>query len=104
MDHDLANAYSYMLQPDGEIATCISEIGIPFTIEDLRKPNPQFIQKLFEHFANILMDVTRDTVSPAMRAAAENIAGADGDRLYTTDVRDLMGFFVMLRRLLIEVR
>jgi kinetochore protein Nuf2 len=99
---DRKSAKDTLLQPDTEIATCISEIGIPFTIDDLRKPNPQFIQKLFEHFANILMDATRDTVAPAMRSAASDIVGPDADRLYAPDVRDLMGFFIMLRRLLVE--
>lgn len=51
------------------------------------------------------MDATRETVAPAMKAAAEDLcqsSGIDAERLYTADVRDLMGFFVTLRRLLIE--
>ena len=75
----------------------------PFTVDDLRKPNPQQIQRLFEFFAHILMNVTRDVVEPAMRAAADDVAGPDlADRLYGADVRDLMGLFVQLRRLLTE--
>jgi kinetochore protein Nuf2 len=76
---------------------------MPFTIEDLRKPQPHDIQRLFEYFAYVLMNITRDVVTPAMRAAAEEIAGAEtADRLYSADTRDLMGLFVMLRRLLLE--
>jgi kinetochore protein Nuf2 len=71
-------------------------------VDDLRKPNPQHIQKLFEHFAYILLNITRDVVGPSMRAAADDIAGTDADRLFAPDVRDLMGLFVMLRRLLLE--
>jgi kinetochore protein Nuf2 len=38
-----------------------------------------------------------------MRAAAEGIAGPENaDRLYSADTRDLMGLFIMLRRLLLE--
>lgn len=54
------------------------------------------------------MDASRETVAPAMKAAAEDIcgsaslAGIDADRLYTADVRDLMGLFITLRRLLVE--
>src|ERR1700753_3509834 len=74
-----------------------------FTVEDLRKPQPHDIQRLFEYFANVLMNITRDVVAPAMRAAAEEISGVDNaDRLYSADTRDLMGLFVMLRRLLLE--
>jgi kinetochore protein Nuf2 len=91
-------------QPDSEIATCVTEIGVNCTIDDLRKPNPQHIQKMFEYFAYILMNTTRDVVAPAMRAAAEEIVGPDAERLYSTDTRDLMGLFIMLRRLLMEVR
>jgi kinetochore protein Nuf2 len=76
---------------------------MPFTIEDLRKPQPHDIQRLFEYFANVLMNLTRDVVAPAMRAAAEGISGPENaDRLYSADTRDLMGLFVMLRRLLLE--
>src|ERR1700761_8447075 len=76
---------------------------MPFTVEDLRKPQPHDIQRLFEYFANVLMNITRDVVAPAMRAAAEEIVGVDSaDRLYSADTRDLMGLFVMLRRLLLE--
>jgi kinetochore protein Nuf2 len=51
------------------------------------------------------MDTTRETVAPAMKAAAEDLcqsSGNEAERLYTADVRDLMGFFVTLRRLLVE--
>jgi len=90
-------------QPDSELALCISEIGIPCSIDDLRKPNAQHVQKIFEYFAFILMNTTRDVVAPAMRAAADEIVGPEADRLYTSDTRDLMGLFVMLRKLLQEV-
>lgn len=49
------------------------------------------------------MNTTRDVVAPAMRAAADEIVGPDAERLYTSDTRDLMGLFVMLRKLLQEV-
>jgi len=100
-----------LTQPDTEIATCITEIGLPFTLDDLRSPKPAHIQKVFEHFANILMNSTREIVAPAMKAAAEdllatsssvNLSCVDVERLYCADVRDLMGFFVIMRRLLSE--
>lgn len=90
-------------QPDREIAGCISDIGISFTVQDLQKPNPQQIQKVFEWFAELLMNTTRDVVAPGMRVAAEDIGGDDADRIFTADTRELMGFFVMLRRLMQEV-
>ncbi|TID26103.1 kinetochore protein nuf2 [Venturia nashicola] len=89
------------MMPDQEIATCITEIGIHCTLEDLRKPNPQHVQKMFEFLVFITMNMTRDIVSPAMRAAAEELAGPEAERLYTADTRDLMGFFTTLRRLLV---
>ena len=48
------------------------------------------------------MNTTRDVVSPAMRAAAEELVGPEAERLYSADTRDLMGLFVMLRKLLVE--
>ena len=90
------------LKSDKEIAGCISDIGVPFTSGDLQKPNPQQIQLVFEWFAELLMNTTRETVEPAMRAAAEDICG-DYAEIVPADTRNLMGFFVSLRRLLVEV-
>lgn len=92
------------MQPDSEIAGCITDIGITFTVADLQKPNPQIIQKVFEWLAELLMNTTREVVAPAMRAAAEDLCGEGAERLYTSDTRDLMAFFVILKKLLREVR
>lgn len=92
---------SFMFLPDSEIAGCISDIGIPFSTLDLSKPNPQQIQRVFEWFAELLMNTTRDSVSPAMRAASEDICGQFSE-IFSADTRDLMGFFVVLRKLLVE--
>lgn len=96
-------------QPDREIVGCISEIvgnpgdiGVSFSLEDLHKPNPQQIQKVFEWLAELLMNTTRETVEPAMRAAAEDVCGEHME-VVPADTRNLMGFYVSLRRLLIEV-
>ena len=49
------------------------------------------------------MNATRETVEPAMRAAAEDVCGEYMD-IVPSDTRNLMGFYVSLRKLLIEVR
>lgn len=90
-------------QPDSEVAGCISDIGIPFSVSDLQKPNPQQIQRVFEWFAELLMNITRESVAPGMRAAADDTCGQFSDT-FSNDTRDLMGFFVVLRKLLVEVR
>ncbi|GAM85044.1 hypothetical protein ANO11243_030470 [Dothideomycetidae sp. 11243] len=93
---------AFMTLSDREIAGCISDIGINFTVQDLQKPNPQQIQKVFEWFAELLINTTREVVAPGMRAAAEDLCGDEAERIFTADTRELMGFFVMLRRLLWE--
>ena len=94
---------AYMTLPDREIAGCISDIGIAFGVEDLRKPNPQQIQKIFEWFAELLTNTTREVVAPAMRAASEDLCGQDdADRIFSADTRELMGFFITMRKLLLE--
>jgi kinetochore protein Nuf2 len=97
-------ADSFMMLSDSEIATCISEIGFPFTVADLQKPNPQHIQRVFEMFAELVMNTTREVVAPATQAAAEDMCGDNADRIFTADTRDLMGFFVVMRRMLAECR
>ncbi|KAF2009968.1 kinetochore protein nuf2 [Aaosphaeria arxii CBS 175.79] len=93
---------AFMTLPDSEIAGCITDIGINFTVQDLQKPNPQIIQKVFEWLAELLMNTTREVIAPAMRAAAEDICGGDAERIFTSDTRDLMAFFVILKKLLGE--
>ncbi|KAL9111075.1 MAG: hypothetical protein Q9227_004508 [Pyrenula ochraceoflavens] len=90
-----------LLQSDKEIAGCISDIGVPFTPANLQKPNPQHIQLIFEWLAELLMNATRETIDPAMRAAAEEVCG-DFMEAVPVDTRNLMGFFMSLRKLLIE--
>lgn len=91
-----------MRLPDHEIVGCITDIGIPFTVADLQKPNPNQVQKIFEWFAELLLNATRETVAPAMRAAARDIAGDHGDLIFPPDTTDLMGFYISLRRLLLR--
>ncbi|KAE8448601.1 putative kinetochore protein nuf2 [Mollisiaceae sp. DMI_Dod_QoI] len=92
---------AFMRLPDKEIVGCISDIGVPFTVADLQKPNPLQIQMIFEWFAELLMNATRETVDPAMRAAAEDICG-EWMEIIPSETRNLMGFYVSLRKLLIE--
>lgn len=75
---------------------------MPFTPLDLQKPNPQHIQMVFEHLGELLMNATRDSIDPAMRAASEDICGTEFADIIPADARNLMGFFVSLRRLLVE--
>ena len=49
------------------------------------------------------MNTTREVVAPAMRAAAEDMCGGGAERIFSSDTRDLMAFFVTLRKLLHEV-
>ncbi|KAK0643300.1 Nuf2 family-domain-containing protein [Cercophora newfieldiana] len=96
-------AYANMRLPDREIVGCINELGVPFTLADLQKPNPVQVQQIFEWFGELLMDKTRATVDPAMRAAADDVCGNDlGDALMPADTRNLMGFYASLRKLMLD--
>ncbi|KAH6895687.1 putative kinetochore protein nuf2 [Thelonectria olida] len=94
-------ADAFMRLPDREIVGCITDIGITFTVADLQKPNPVHVQQIFEWFAELLLNATRETVEPAMHAAAEDVCGEYSD-VIPSDTRNLMGFYVSLRRLLFE--
>ncbi|EXJ55748.1 kinetochore protein nuf2 [Cladophialophora yegresii CBS 114405] len=89
----------FMRLSDKEIASCISEMGIPFQASDILKPNPQVIQMVFEHLGELVMTTTRDTLDPAMRAAAEDVC-SEFPEIVPTETRLLMGFFVQLRTML----
>jgi kinetochore protein Nuf2 len=57
---------------------------------------------IFEWFAELLMNATRETVDPAMRAAAEDICGQEYMDIIPNEARNLMGFYISLRKLLNE--
>ena len=94
-------ADAFMRLPDREIVGCITDIGINFTVADLQKPNPAHVQQIFEWFAELLLNATRETVEPPMRAAAEDVCGEFAD-VIPPDTRNLMGFYISLRKLLFE--
>ena len=48
------------------------------------------------------MNATRDSIYPAMRAAADDVCGNDYGELVPSDTRNLMAFFFSLRRLVVE--
>ncbi|KAG9235817.1 kinetochore protein-like protein nuf2 [Amylocarpus encephaloides] len=91
---------AFMRLPDKEIVGCISDIGVPITVADLHKPNPVQIQMIYECFVEVVMSTSRETVDPAMRAAAEDICG-EYMEVIPGDTRNLMGFFVSLRQMLL---
>ncbi|PHH80355.1 hypothetical protein CDD80_1800 [Ophiocordyceps camponoti-rufipedis] len=92
---------AFMRLSDREIVGCITDIGINFSVADLQKPNATHVQQIFEWFAELLLNATRETVEAPMRAAAEDVCGDYAD-LVPVETRNLMGFYVSLRRLLVE--
>lgn len=89
---------NYLLIEDLEIVSCISELGIPFQLDDLKKPSPQKIQHVFEMFADLLMGIRKDTVEPIIRSASEQLEYPETQQ----DARTLMAFYVSLRTLMFE--
>lgn len=56
---------------------------------------------IFELIAELVMNVTRDTIDPAMRAAAADVCG-EYIEIVPVDTRNLMGFFANLRGMLVQ--
>lgn len=56
---------------------------------------------IFELIAELVMNATRETIDPAMRAAAEDVCG-DLIEIVPVETRNLMGFFVSLRGMLAQ--
>jgi len=86
-------------QKDNELVDCISELGIPFQMEDLKKPSTQKIQLVFEMFADLLMGVRKETIEPVLNAAAEQVLEFPETQ---TDSHMLMAFYVSLSQLMLE--
>lgn len=58
---------------------------------------------VFEWFAELLMNATRETIEPAMSAAVKDVCEEYAE-IFQSDARNLMGFYITLRKLLINVR
>lgn len=54
-----AVTYSFPLLPPSEIATCLEELGIPFSEASLAKPEPEPVTKLFEALVMSQVGVSR---------------------------------------------
>lgn len=89
---------NYLLINELEIVNCITELGIPFQLEDLKKPSPPKIQLVFEMFADLLMGIRKETVEPILRAATEQLEYPETQQ----DAHTLMAFYVSLRTLMFE--
>lgn len=89
---------NYLLINELEIVNCITELGIPFQLDDLKKPSPPKIQLVFEMFADLLMGIRKETVEPILRAATEQLEYPETQQ----DAHTLMAFYVSLRTLMCE--
>lgn len=93
---------AFMRLSDAEIAGCITDIGVPLSENDLRKPNPPLIHTIFEHLGDLLLHLTRPSLDPALKAACIDICGEDFPDLVPLETRLMMGFFVSLRKMMNE--
>ncbi|KAA8904669.1 Nuf2 family-domain-containing protein [Sphaerosporella brunnea] len=81
-----------------DIIECLSELGIQFFADDLKKPTPMKVQYLFERFVESLMGVTKDSVEPIIRAATEGLEFSEAD----IESAMLMAFYASLSDLMNE--
>ena len=85
------------------VTECLNDMGLETTVSDLTRPQPQKIQRIYEHLVEVAMNVNRDVVAPAMKAASEDIGGQFSE-IYPADTLDLLGLFVNLQKLFYVVR
>jgi hypothetical protein len=59
----MSQALTFPVLKPSEIVTCMAELQIPITIEDLEKPSPQRMISVFECCTDILMGISREQFS-----------------------------------------
>lgn len=82
-----------------EILQCMSELGIPFSEEDLTKPVSQRIKLVYEAFSDILMGITWENYDNAVRACHDELEYSE---IYM-DSLSLIIFHQKLVKLMTEV-
>ncbi|KAH4889078.1 hypothetical protein HBH74_241770 [Parastagonospora nodorum] len=50
--------------------------------------------------AKLLINTIREVITPAIRAAAKNIYSNNAECIFISNTQDLIGFFIILRKLL----
>ncbi|CAG8569151.1 9889_t:CDS:2, partial [Paraglomus occultum] len=89
-------AYNFPFLKVAEIPLMLNDLNIPFTEEDVNKPNPVRFQAALEVFGNGLMGITLNSHRPQIDDALE---GFDYRELHSESVSQL-AFAYSLRRLM----
>ncbi|KAG5519301.1 hypothetical protein PMAC_001926 [Pneumocystis sp. 'macacae'] len=82
-----------------EILQCMTELGIPFSEEDLTKPSTQRMKLVYEAFSDILMGITWENYDNAVRACHDELEHSE---IYM-DSLSLIIFYQKLVKLMTEV-
>ncbi|KAJ3092285.1 kinetochore-associated Ndc80 complex subunit nuf2 [Quaeritorhiza haematococci] len=92
-------SYSFPTLKPPEIVNCMADLSIPFSEEDLVRPQPHRILGAYENLADILMGVTREQYSQPSFAVMEILEYPD---LHQESI-SLMAFYRQLYKLMTEV-
>ncbi|KAJ3195182.1 kinetochore-associated Ndc80 complex subunit nuf2 [Irineochytrium annulatum] len=110
-------SYSFPSLKPAEILTCLADLQIPMSHEDLEKPSTNRMLAVFEQFTDILMGVSRDQFSQPNFAAMEileypgagliAVDSVGSNLVMPPDLHQesitILSFFRQLARLIVEV-
>ncbi|KAL7269753.1 kinetochore-associated Ndc80 complex subunit nuf2 [Rhizina undulata] len=84
-------------KPEEEIVSCITALGVPFQLEELRKPYPQKIQSIFEMFAETAMGIRKESALLVLLAGSAEFEFPDTHK----DSLLIASFFGTLQKLML---
>ncbi|KAJ1557965.1 kinetochore-associated Ndc80 complex subunit nuf2, partial [Cladochytrium tenue] len=96
-----SNQFSFPILKPSEIVTCMADLQLPLTLEDLERPAPARMVAVYECFTDSLMGLGRDAFQQPLPnfAAVEMLEHPDLHQEALT----LMAFYRQLSKLMIEV-
>ncbi|TPX67273.1 hypothetical protein SpCBS45565_g03982 [Spizellomyces sp. 'palustris'] len=94
-----AGSFSFPVLKPSELLRCMTDLGMPFSEEDLTKPTMQRILTVYEHFTEILMGVTREQYGQPSFSAMQILEHPDLHQ----DSIGLIAYYRQLRKLMVEV-
>lgn len=92
--------YSFPELKNNEILQCMDDLRIPLTLDDLTKPSPAVVQRIYESFADIFMGMGKDHYG--QQSSLKVTDGLEHPDLQIDSV-SLVAFYRLVLRLMIEV-
>ncbi|KAJ3158960.1 kinetochore-associated Ndc80 complex subunit nuf2 [Geranomyces michiganensis] len=99
MDYAQRTGLTFPILKPSELVRCMADLGIPFSEEDVSKPNTQRLLGIYEHFTKLILGVSRASFAVPSFSVQQAMEYPELHQ----DALNFMGFYQQIRKLMKEV-